>query len=267
MAKQIVSVGSEPIGNVILDVPIWSDGLDALLERSIDAIDTRAGRATSPYIFACANPHSLAVAERDHEFKRALQGADAVVADGVGLQFAARATGRNLGPRITGSDYFGALMGALDARGGRVGFFGSKPEVLARLVERVNTEFPRVQVATAISPPYGDWSDDTNNQYIAHIAACKLDALWVGMTAPKQEKWVQTNAARLASGVVGSVGAVFDYFAGTVKRAPNWVCAAGLEWAYRFSREPARLWRRNFVSTPQFIGLAVGEALGLRSSR
>jgi N-acetylglucosaminyldiphosphoundecaprenol N-acetyl-beta-D-mannosaminyltransferase len=254
------------VSNVILGIPIWSDGLEALVAQSIRSIDARM-RGARPYVFACANPHSLAVAERDPEFKKALGSADAVVPDGVGVQLAASLSGRHLGPRITGSDYFKALMAELDVCGGRVGFFGSKREVLERLVARVNAEYPGVRVIKAIAPPFGDWSEAADTAFVDELSSAELDVLWVGMTAPKQEKWVHKNCERLSTSVVGSIGAVFDYFAGTVKRAPHWVCEAGLEWAYRFAKEPARLWERNFVSGPRFIGLAMGEVLAMRAQR
>ena len=244
--------------NHILGVPIWASGLPPLIARSLSAIDS----PTRPFIFACANPHSLTVAERDPLFKDALCAADAVVADGVGVRIAARLIRRKLGPRITGIDYFRALMGALEARGGgRVAFFGSQPQVLELLASRCAAAFPRVDVVLTLSPPYGAWTREANEEFIAAINGARPEVLWVGMTAPKQEKWVSENRPHLQCGVVGSVGAVFDYFAGTVRRAPQWLCDLGLEWAYRLSREPKRLWERTFVSAPQFLGLAMSEAL------
>ena len=140
-------------------------------------------------------------------------------------------------------------------------YFGSHGEVLDKLVARGKAAFPRVTVTQAISPPYGDWSPDANQRFIDEINESRPVVLWVGMTAPKQEKWVRANQHKLHCGVVGSIGAVFDYFAGTVRRAPDWVCDLGLEWAYRLSREPRRLWQRTFVSAPQFLGLAMSEAM------
>jgi N-acetylglucosaminyldiphosphoundecaprenol N-acetyl-beta-D-mannosaminyltransferase len=81
--------------------------------------------------------------------------------------------------------------------------------------------------------------------------------LWVGMTAPKQEKWVHANARALSVPVIGSVGAVFEFFAGTNPRAPQWMCTLGIEWLYRLMREPRRMWRRNFVSTPRFLRMVM----------
>lgn len=251
----------------ILGIPIWSGGLDQLLARTLTAVDSRRNGLADPFVFACANPHSLVVAERDAEFTAALREADAVVADGVGLTAIARLCRRDLGPRITGSDYFAAVMRALDARGGRVAFFGSKPEVLALLTARCQREFPKVTIAAAISPPWGEWSRAQDAQFITQIRDADADVLWVGLTAPKQEKWVRRQLAHLSVGAVGSIGAVFDYFAGTVIRAPKWVCDLGFEWAWRFAREPARLWERNLVSGPRFMALALAEAAGLRKRR
>lgn len=243
-------------------VSIWAEGIDPLVVRSLAAIGAWRAQDAPPFVFACANPHSLVVAERDPQFKSALQAASAVVADGVGLTMIARhLNGGRVVPRITGSDYFNGVMDAMDSRGGRVAFFGSRPEVLARLTSRCAVDFPRVSIAAAISPPFGAWSDDANAGFLEQIRRADADVLWVGMTAPKQEKWVQANREHLHAGLVGSIGAVFDYYSGTVKRAPEWVCRAGFEWAYRFVREPRRLWERNFVSTPRFMGLAAREAL------
>jgi N-acetylglucosaminyldiphosphoundecaprenol N-acetyl-beta-D-mannosaminyltransferase len=252
---------SKPGTNSLLGVRIWPHGLEHLIDSSLAAI-ARATPARQPYVFACANPHSFTVADRDPVFKSALREADAVVADGVGVKIAANLCGRTLGPRITGIDYFRALMSALNRRGdARVAYFGSQASVLDKLVARGGAAFPRVKVVKAISPPYGDWSADANQNFIDQINESQPDVLWVGMTAPKQEKWVRANLHLLQCGAVGSIGAVFDYFAGTVRRAPEWVCGMGLEWAYRLSREPKRLWQRTFVSAPQFLGLAMNEAL------
>ena len=252
--------------NSMLGVRIWADSLEHLIERSLASIQDRAGER-QPFVFACANPHSLTVADRDPGFKKALREADAVVADGVGVKIAARLCGLSIGPRITGIDYFRSLMSALNQRGGaRVVYFGSQEAVLDKLVMRAAAAYPKVSLGKAISPPYGDWSPEANQRFIDEINASNPDVLWVGMTAPKQEKWVRENQHKLECGVVGSIGAVFDYFAGTVRRAPDWVCDMGLEWAYRLSFEPRRLWQRTFVSAPQFLGLAMSEALRGRAN-
>jgi N-acetylglucosaminyldiphosphoundecaprenol N-acetyl-beta-D-mannosaminyltransferase len=161
-----------------------------------------------------------------------------------------------VGPRITGTDYFHALLGGLQQRGGgRVFFFGSSQRVLDRIAERFAADFPSLTLCGTLSPPFGEWSDKENCRMVQVINEAKPDVLWVGMTAPKQEKWVESNRRELSAPVIGSIGAVFDFYAGTYSRAPQWMCRVGLEWAYRFLLEPRRMWRRNFLSAPKFVWL------------
>ena len=241
----------------MLGVRIGSRSLQELVFASEAAIRDRR----EPFIFACANPHSLVVAYGDAEFRDALEGASAVVADGVGCTWAASLARISVGPRITGSDFFTSVMTALNRSGGRVFFFGSRNAVLGELAARVKRNFPRTDIAT-LSPPFRPWSDEENSEMIRTISEFKPDVLWVGMTAPKQEKWVAANAARLQIPVIGSIGAVFDYYAGVTPRAPQWICDLGLEWLYRLPREPRRLWRRTMISAPLFLWLVLRDRIG-----
>ncbi|SLM49617.1 conserved protein of unknown function [Nitrospira japonica] len=239
---------------VLLGVPIDRKALPALTEESVQAIDG----SVSQRIFACANPHSLVVAHDDPDFQRALVQAEFVVADGVGVSLMARVTGLQIGPRIAGLDYFAAVLNALQARGaGRVFFFGSSQRVLDLIAARFVMEFPSLTLCGVLSPPFGEWDEAENSKMIRHINEARPDVLWVGMTAPKQEKWVERNRRQLRVPVIGSIGAVFDFYAGTYQRAPSWVCRMGFEWMYRFMLEPRRMWKRNVVSAPKFIWLAL----------
>jgi N-acetylglucosaminyldiphosphoundecaprenol N-acetyl-beta-D-mannosaminyltransferase len=244
----------------MLGVRIGTRSLSELVSAAEAAMQERR----KSFIFACANPHSLVVAHADAEFRDALERATAVVADGVGCTWAARLAGISVGPRITGSDFFVSVMTALNRTGGRAFFFGSRDEVLAKLIARAAHNFPRVDLAT-LSPPFRPWSAEENDAMAETICQFKPDVLWVGMTAPKQEKWVAANAARLQVPVIGSIGAVFDYYAGVTPRAPQWICGLGLEWLYRLPREPRRLWRRTLVSAPLFLWLVFRERVALVS--
>ena len=247
---------SKMVQGRMLGVRIGTRSLTELVSASEFAIR----KGCESFIFACANPHSLVAARRDAEFREALEKSSAVVADGVGCMWAAALAGISIGPRITGSAYFVAMMTALNESGGRAFFFGSSDAVLLKLAERVNRDFPRVTLA-ALSPPFRPWSEEENTRMIADIRRFAPDVLWVGMTAPKQEKWVAANTSRLHVPVIGSIGAVFDYYAGVTRRAPQWICDAGLEWLYRLPREPKRLWRRTVVSAPLFLWLVFRERL------
>jgi len=149
-------------------------------------------------------------------------------------------------------------MRALNQRGaGRVFFFGSSEKVLNLIAHKMAHEFPRLQLSGALSPPFRSWTAEENASMIAAINAANPDVLWVGMTAPNQEKWVHENRDKLTVPVIGSIGAVFDFFAGTYPRAPNWMCLIGIEWVYRLIKEPRRMWRRNFISSPRFVALVL----------
>ncbi len=226
----------------------------------VTAAQTSIAGGGEPFIFACANPHSLVVARTDQQFREALDGASAVVADGVGCQWGAALSGVSVGPRITGTDFFVSTMAALNRTAGSAFFFGSSDTVLNELAARVRRDFPRVSIAM-LSPPFRPWSDEENRRMIEEICRFSPDVLWVGMTAPKQEKWAASNAEQLEVPVIGSIGAVFDYYAGVTQRAPQWICDLGLEWLYRLPREPKRLWRRTFVSAPAFLWFVLLERM------
>jgi N-acetylglucosaminyldiphosphoundecaprenol N-acetyl-beta-D-mannosaminyltransferase len=244
--------------STILDVSVNGRSLEAMTADSVAAIEKEGPQI----IFACANPHSLVVAQSDHAFKAALTGANHVVADGVGVTIMARLVGVKTGPRITGHDYFGSVMDALQQRGrGRIFFFGSSPHVLDLITKRFIAQYPSLTLCGTLSPPFRPWSKEENDRMIEKINNADPEILWVGMTAPKQEKWVEANRHQLNIPVIGSIGAVFDFFAGTYPRAPEWACRAGLEWAYRFIKEPRRMWQRNIVSTPKFIALVLSRHL------
>jgi N-acetylglucosaminyldiphosphoundecaprenol N-acetyl-beta-D-mannosaminyltransferase len=151
-------------------------------------------------------------------------------------------------------------MSILNQTGGKAFFFGSSEYVLAKLSTRVRREFPQVAIAT-LSPPFSPWPVEENHRMLQEIRQFDPDILWVGMTAPKQEKWVASNISQLRVPVVGSIGAVFGYYAGVTPRAPQWVCNFGLEWLYRVLKEPRRLWRRTLVSTPLFLWLVLLERI------
>jgi N-acetylglucosaminyldiphosphoundecaprenol N-acetyl-beta-D-mannosaminyltransferase len=228
--------------------------LPELTDAAVSAIEGRARQ----FVFACANPHSLVTARNDAAFREALEATDAVVADGVGCRWGAMLSGVALGPRITGFDFFSAMMASLDGARGRAFFFGSSDTSLQLIRQRSSRDFPHVTVGT-LSPPFGCWPEEENERMLEEIRAFRPDVLWVGMTAPKQEKWVASHAGALPVPVVASIGAVFDYYAGVVYRAPAWICRLGLEWLYRLPREPKRLWRRTFISAPAFLWLSLLE--------
>lgn len=242
----------------ILDVKIDVGPLETRIDRALGAVDGRC----RPIRLACVNPHSIVVAQKDPEFLAALEMATETVPDGVGVMLGAKLLGADAGERITGHDYFHNLMARLDEKGGAlVFFFGSTESVLEAISRRVGELYPHIEIAGTLSPPFGEWSEKEDLRMIDAINDRAPDVLWVGMTAPKQEKWVARNQGRLRARVIGSIGAVFDFVAETHPRAPVWMREMGLEWLYRLAREPRRMWRRNLVSTPAFLAMVIRRRL------
>lgn len=244
----------------ILGFTVTTEPLEALVDRALAWI---AAGDKGRY-FVCANPHSLEVARRDGSFARAIREADFVVPDGAGIVLASRLLGGAIRGRITGTDLFLAVNARLEIEGGRRCFFlGSTPGNLARIGRRMAEVFPRVEVAGWHAPPFKPSFDAGDDRAMVRaVNAARPDVLWVGMTAPKQENWVHAHRGELDAGLIGPVGAVFDFFTGNAVRSSPWFQRHGLEWLPRLVREPGRLWRRNVVSSPAFLLRVLRERAG-----
>ncbi len=241
----------------ILGFRISAEGVERDVARAVEWVE---GERSCRYM-ACANPHSLVVASRDRRFRDALQEADLLTPDGVGIVLAARLLNRPLTRRVIGYDFFMALTARLAVkRETRYFFLGSSEDVLELMVRRLESEFPSITVCGICAPPFTDsFSEEENERMVNAINDARPDVLWVGMTAPKQEKWIYENRAGLRVPFISAVGAVFDFYAGTAERPPVIWQNLGLEWLYRFLREPGRLWKRNLVSTPKFVWMVISE--------
>ena len=144
-------------------------------------------------------------------------------------------------------------------------FLGSTDETLQKVEQKLSLDYPNISFSGAYSPPYKpEFSEADNQAMIEAINAVKPDVLWVGMTAPKQEKWIFQNRDKLDVKFIGAIGAVFDFYVGNVKRSHPIFLNLGLEWLPRLLQEPKRLWRRNFVSSPLFLAKVFAQRLGLR---
>lgn len=230
----------------------------------------RAAEGPPATVVACLNPHSIVVASNDDAFCDALQRADMLLPDGIGVVLGARCMRRMLDGRVAGMDFFLETSRLANERGDLSYFFlGATDAVLKRIVARLQEEYPRIKVAGVYSPPFVEtFSDEQNRQIINTINSSGADVLWVGITAPKQEKWIHTNAGKLDVRMAGAIGAVFDFYARTKERAPEWICGIGLEWLWRLMREPRRLWQRSVVSGPIYVHMVIRELLsGLLASK
>lgn len=193
------------------------------------------------------NAYSFNIAQHDPEFVAALRGGDYLLPDGHGMIWGGKRLHMPNRPleRVAGWDFFCIEMGKLNARGGKVFFMGSSEKVLGMIRERCAKDYPNISVDT-YSPPYKpEFTDEDNAAIVAAINASNPDLLWIGMTAPKQEKWTFAHWPELNIHChCGTIGAVFDFYAGTLKRAPLSWQKHGWEWLYRILQQPRRQWPR-----------------------
>ncbi len=208
------------------------------------------------------NAHSFNVAQKDELFAEALAKGDYLIPDGASIVKACKLLKAKSQPkeRIAGWDLFAFEMRKLNDKGKmindklRVMFMGSSEKVLARIREKAAVDYPNLEVVT-YSPPYKpEFSEEDNAAIIKAINDANPDLLWIGMTAPKQEKWTFSHWKDLDIHChVGTIGAVFDFYAGTAQRAPEWWQEHSLEWLYRLVKEPKRMWRRYVIGNPLFL--------------
>ena len=202
------------------------------------------------------NAHSYNTALKDKLFAEALQRGDALIPDGASIVMACRWLKAKSQPkeRIAGWDLFVMEMERLNRKGGKCFFMGSSEKVLGLIKERTKAVYPNITVET-YSPPYKpEFSEEDNRAIIEAINRADPDLLWIGMTAPKQEKWTYTHWDELKIRChTGTIGAVFDFFAGTVERAPEWWQKHSLEWLYRLLKEPKRMWKRYIIGNTLFL--------------
>jgi glycosyltransferase, WecB/TagA/CpsF family len=202
------------------------------------------------------NAHSYNTALKDAFFAEALMKGDALIPDGASIVMACRKLKAKSQPteRIAGWDLFAMEMERLNQKGGTCFFMGSSEKVLNLIREKAKTVYPNIRIET-YSPPYKPgFSEEENQAIIEAINRANPDLLWIGMTAPKQEKWAYRHWNELDIHChCGTIGAVFDFFAGTMERAPLWWQEHSLEWLYRLLKEPKRMWRRYIIGNTLFI--------------
>lgn len=208
------------------------------------------------FLINTINAHSYNTALKDKLFAEALMKGNALVPDGASIVKACKWLNAKSQPieRIAGWDLFTFEMEKLNKKGGKCFFMGSSEKVLALIKEKAKSVYPNIIIET-YSPPYKpEFSEEDNKAIIDAINQSKPNLLWIGMTAPKQEKWTYSHWDELEINChVGTIGAVFDFFAGTMERAPIWWQEHSLEWLYRLLKEPKRMWKRYLVGNTMFI--------------
>jgi exopolysaccharide biosynthesis WecB/TagA/CpsF family protein len=211
----------------------------------------KAGR---PHRIVTANLDFLSIAERNLEFQQAVNEADLAVADGMPLVWLSRMRGQPIRERVTGVDLVDACCDIAAETGRSIFLLGAAPGVAQAAAQRLQERHPGLRIAGTYTPPMGPLKRKEDARIVRMIQDAAPGFLFVALGAPRQDLWIQAHQDELNVPVAMGVGCVFDLLAGVSNRAPGWMQATGLEWAYRLVREPRRLWRRYLVNDLPLFG-------------
>jgi N-acetylglucosaminyldiphosphoundecaprenol N-acetyl-beta-D-mannosaminyltransferase len=215
-----------------------------LFDYSILASDINFLQTDTRCVVNTINQYSYTIAEKDPDFKKALINSDVLLPDGIGIVIAAKVLKNRKIKKIAGADLHHYLLKKLESNEGSCFYLGSSEKTLAGIEKRLKREFPSLRTGF-YSPPYKPHFDDNDNlQMLTAVNTFSPDVLFIGMTAPKQEKWGNDHRDRLNANVICSIGAVFDFYAGTIDRPGKVWVNLGLEWFIRLIREPRRMSKR-----------------------
>ena len=199
------------------------------------------------------NAYSYNVALHNPAFQKALLASDVLLPDGVSVVWAEAFLNKRIIKKIAGADIFKHEMHRLNNVSGSCFFLGSSREVLDKIIQIAAIDYPNVKIATHSPPFRPQFTTQDTQKMLDEINTFDPEVLFIGMTAPKQEIWAHQNFKKIQASRVISIGAVFDFYAKTIKRAPRWMIFLGLEWLYRLLKEPKRMWRRYLIGNVKFL--------------
>jgi len=213
------------------------------------------------------NQYSFVMAEKDAKFKQALHESDVLIPDGIGIVAAARLLKGARIKKIAGADIHSHLLKKLNEINGNCFYLGSSYETLINIKKRLAKEYPAINMRF-YSPPFkAKFTEEDNLIMVNEINEFKPDVLFIGMTAPKQEKWSFENKGKLNVKIICSIGAVFDFYGGNVKRPGEFWIKMGLEWFIRLLNEPIHLWKRYIYYGPVFVYRIINEKIKISRQR
>jgi N-acetylglucosaminyldiphosphoundecaprenol N-acetyl-beta-D-mannosaminyltransferase len=232
----------------ILGVGVSAIDMGLAVETITRWIETR-----EPHYVCVTGVHGVMESQDDERLRAIHNAAGLVTPDGMPLVWISRWRGHRHVRRVYGPDLMLAVCAASVERGWRHFFYGGGEGTPELLADRLRERFPGILVAGTYSPPFRALSEDEDADIVRRIDAAAADIVWVGLSTPKQERWMSEHVRRLAAPVLVGVGAAFDFHAGLKRQAPRWMQRAGLEWLFRMASEPKRLGPRYAVNNPRFV--------------
>ncbi len=199
-----------------------------------------------------ANVHTTVTAYEDEKYMTVQNGGIMAIPDGGPLSVIGRKRGYTEMQRIAGPSLMGEIFQKSVEKGYRHYFYGSTKEVLDLLRQNLEKEYPGIEIVGMYSPPFRPLTEAENEEIVNQINVTEADYIWVGLGAPKQENWMAEHQGKI-NGLMVGVGAGFDYFAGKIKRAPEWMQKRSMEWLYRLWQDPKRLFRRYLHTNLKFV--------------
>lgn len=228
------------------------------LDDAAATVDTWIKTRTQHYI-CITGAHGVIESQSDPDLRRIHNESGMTTPDGMPLVWMSHRLGFPRTRRVYGPDLMRRL--AASPAGYRHFFYGGGDGVAELLKEKLQRQHPKLNVVGTLTPPFRALTAAEDEAIVAQINAARPDIIWVGLSTPKQERWMSSHVGRVDAPVMVGVGAAFDFLAGLKKQAPLWMQRNGLEWLFRLSTEPARLWRRYTTIVPKFIFLAAGQLL------
>jgi N-acetylglucosaminyldiphosphoundecaprenol N-acetyl-beta-D-mannosaminyltransferase len=239
-------------------------GISAVdMDSALDRIDGWIRRRESQYV-CVATVHGVMECQRDPSLRSVFNASGLTTPDGMPLVWLSWLYRLRHVRRVYGPDLMLALCERSVRQGYRHYFYGGAPGVVERLAARLRQRFPELQIAGTYTPPFRAMTADEDAEAVQAINRAGPDIVWVGLGSPKQDRWMATHVGRVSASVLIGVGAAFDFHAGRKRQAPRWIQRGGLEWLFRLSQEPHRLWRRYLIDNPLFVALVLLQATGTR---
>ena len=233
------------------------------LPTAASIIESAVRERTKGYV-CVTGVHGVMEAQRDPELRRIFNRALLVTPDGMPTVWVGRMQGNSTMKRVFGPDLMLEVCRRSAGTGIRHFLYGGNPGVADELAERLRQMFPRIEVAGTFTPPFRALEPSEQLALEAQLESALPDIIWVGLSTPKQEKFMAANFQRLSCRIMVGVGAAFDIHTGHLKDAPQWIKDAGLQWAHRLGQEPRRLWKRYLLNNSAFLAALCLQLTGLR---
>lgn len=233
------------------------------MQQALDTIDEWL-HLRQPHYVCVTSAHGVIEAQEDPELRRILNQSGMSTPDGMSIVWLLKLMGHRQVSRVYGPDLMEAVCEHSVEKGYRHFMFGGAEGVADKLAAALQNRFPGLQIAGTYCPPFYIPSPEEDQMMVDMINNSGADIVWIGISTPKQERWMASHLGQLEAPVMVGVGAAFDFLSGVKRQAPRWIQRSGLEWLFRLANEPRRLFPR-YIQYPRFVLKAIAQLLGLKS--